>query len=100
MYANNLVLGNYFDTGLEGRNECTLTFRYMEILWRKWGFIFLVTSEIQKWGLLGFYAFFIHHSIFVMVIVGFVNHFILLEKNIEKSEVDWLNQGRGCECSN
>lgn len=26
------------------------------------------------------------------------NHFTLLEKKIEKSEVDWLNQGRGCEC--
>lgn len=75
MYDNNLVLGNYFDTGLEGRNECTLS---LSDTWNSYGgsgyfFLFFCdTSEIQKWGLLGFYAFFVHHSIFVMVIVGFV----------------------------
>lgn len=65
MYDNNLVLGNYFDTGLRGEMNVLSRFQIHGIPMEEVGIFFCCcgTSEIQKWGLLGFYAFFVHHSI-------------------------------------
>lgn len=74
MYDNNLVLGNYFDTGLEGRNECTLS---LSDTWNSYGgsgyfFLLLWYFGNSEVGVVGLLCILCSSFNFVMVIVGFV----------------------------